>query len=220
MNDNIIENILDNIDQYEDSVDDLVAAMKQAGVKSADEFISKAKVLGVPLKKSMRDVLTIKFAGSEEDDWKRAQASDTEEAFQKYLDDYPNGKYRDEARQGIEDANKRIEEQKKQESLNVSEKAWNNVDKNDISALQDFICKYPESPHCKDARKSIMNLRRDGYLGVGIEALDKRIKNIKTDTRINDPEAAIVDLIENYIKYEHFHFGAGSNIFKFPLILI
>ena len=199
MND-IIENILDNIDQYEDSVDDLVAALKQAGVKSAEEFISRAKTSGVPLKKSMRDALNAKFAGSEEDDWKQAQAEGTEEGFQKYLDDYPNGKYRDEARYGIEDAKKRTEELKKQKTQNASEVAWNDVDKNDISALQDFISKYPESPHCKDARKSIMNLRRDGYLGAGIEALDKRIKNIKTDTRINDPEAAIVDLIENYIK--------------------
>ena len=195
--DNIIENILDNLDQY--SVDELAAAVKQAGVKSAEEFISKAREAGVPLKKSMRDALAAKFAGSEDDDWKQAQAVGTEEAFRKYLDDYPEGKYRDEARKGIDEARRRKEEARKQESMNASEAIWNNVDKNSISSLHDFINTYPGSPHCREARRIITDLRRDEYFGVGIEALDKQIKNINTDTKINNPEETIADLIENYI---------------------
>lgn len=196
--DNIIENILDNIDQY--GVDELVSALRQSGIKSAEEFISKAREAGVPLKKSLKDALSAKFAGSEDDDWKRAQAEGSEEAFQKYLDDYPKGKYRDEARKGKEEAGKRMEEVRKRESMNAAEEIWNDVDKNNISSLQDFISAYPESPHCREARRIIMDLRRDGYLGVGIEALDKQIKNIKTNIRINNPEGAIADLIENYIR--------------------
>lgn len=196
--DNIIENILDNIDQY--GVDELVSALRQSGIKSAEGFISKAREAGVPLKKSLRDALSAKFAGSEDDDWKRAQAEGSEEAFQKYLDDYPKGKYRDEARKGKEEAGKRMEEVRKRESMNAAEEIWNDVDKNNISSLQDFISAYPESPHCREARRIIMGLRRDEYFGVGIEALDKQIKNINTNISINNPEATIADLIKNYIK--------------------
>lgn len=195
--DNIIENILDNIDQY--GVDELVSTLKQSGIKSAEEFISKAREAGVPLKKSLRDALSAKFAGSEDDDWKRAQAEGSEGAFQKYLDDYPKGKYRDEARKGKEEAGKRMEEVRKRESMNAAEEIWNDVDKNNISSLQDFISAYPESPHCREARRIIMDLRRDGYFGAGIEALDKQIKDIMTSTSVNDRDEAIFKLIKDRI---------------------
>ena len=195
--DNIIENILDNIDQY--GVDELVSALRQSGIKSAEEFISKAREAGVPLKKSLKDALSAKFAGSEDDDWKRAQAEGSEEAFQKYLDDYPKGKYRDEARKGKEEAGKRMEEVRKRESMNAAEEIWNDVDKNNISSLQDFISAYPESPHCREARRIIIDLRRDGYFGAGIEALDKQIKDILTSTSVNDRDEAIFKLIKDRI---------------------
>lgn len=187
-----IQEIFDNIDQYSQNIDDLVRSLKACGINTFDEFKAAARAESVPVKKQIQDQVAAKYAGSDDDDWKRACEMNTEDAYQEYLDDNPDGAHRSEARKAIEDINS-------QQNLEQSESTWNGVDKNNAGQLQDFINKNPSSSYAQDARRLLKNVRREEYLGVDIKALEKQIKAIKTSTNVNNPERAIYEKIANYL---------------------
>lgn len=189
---NDIEQIFDNIDQYTDNVDDLVKALKGAGIKDFEQFKAAARAAGVPVKKSIQDRIAEKFVNSEEEDWKSALSVNTEEAYREYLDAYPEGDHRSEARDYIVSLQETFQN-------NVSDEVWNSLDKSSIVALQKFIDEYPQNAHLSEAARLLRDLRREQYLGVDIRALARQIKAIRTDARINNPEKAIYDRIVNYI---------------------
>ena len=188
-----LDTIFDNIDQYTDNIDDLVQALRMAGITNYEEFIDAAHTAGVPVKKAIRDEVAIRFTQSEEVDWANAMAANTEAAFQHYLNSYPEGQYRALARNRIEDL-------QRQAAIGCSEDEWASVDKRDINALQYFVDRFPESIHYNEAANLLRELRREQYLGVDIKALERQIKAIRTDKRIIDPERAIYDKIVNYIE--------------------
>lgn len=183
-----IQEIFDNIDQYSNNIDDLVRSLKSCGVNTFDDFKAAARAEGVPIKKSLRDQIAAKYAGSDDDDWQKACDTNTEAAYQEYLDTYPEGKHCGEARSAIAV----IQQQK---NIDQSELEWDNVDKNDVKELQDYIKRYPTSPFIQEAKR----LLRAIYIGVDIKALEKEIKAIRTDTSINNPERAIFDRIVWYL---------------------
>lgn len=187
-----LENIFDNIDQYAQNIDDLVAALKQAGVSNFDEFKSAAREIGVPVKKSIQDQVAAKFANSDADAWEEAKRIDTEDAYWKYLDSNPEGEYREEARTRIEELEQNIKDA-------ASDDLWESINKGDVSEVQNFVNNYPNSTHHADALKILLELRRNQYLGVDIKALEKQIKAIRTDAQINNPEKAIYDRIVSFI---------------------
>lgn len=188
-----LDTIFDNIDQYVDNIDDLVQGLRMAGITSYEEFIDATRDAGVPVKKIIRDQVAIRFTQSEDVDWENAIATNTEAAFQHYLNSYPEGQYRATARERIEDL-------QRQETIGCSEDEWNSVDKRDINALQYFVDRHPESIHHLEATTLLRELRREQYLGVDIKALEHQIKAIRTDKGILDPEQAIYDRIVSYIK--------------------
>ncbi len=187
-----LENIFDNIDQYAQNIDDLVAALKQAGVSNFDEFKSAAREIGVPVKKSIQDQVAAKFANSDADAWEEAKRIDTEDAYWRYLDSNPEGEYREEART-------RIEELEQNTKVTASDDLWESINKGDVNEVQNFVNNYPNSTHHADALKILLELRRNQYLGVDIKALEKQIKAIRTDAQINNPEKAIYDRIVSFI---------------------
>ncbi len=187
-----LENIFDNIDQYAQNIDDLVAALKQAGVSNFDEFRSAAREIGVPVKKSIQDQVAAKFANSDADAWEEAKCIDTEDAYWRYLDSNPEGEYREEART-------RIEELEQNTKVTASDDLWESINKGDVNEVQNFVNNYPNSTHHADALKILLELRRNQYLGVDIKALEKQIKAIRTDAQINNPEKAIYDRIVSFI---------------------
>ena len=187
-----IDDILDDIEQYENNIDDLVANLKKVGVNNFDEFEKAVRENGANVKRSIRNQVAEKFANSEDDDWTKAQQIDTEEGYQNYLDSYPEGKHRSSARDRIEGLQKLAEN-------SISDKIWENVNKTSISELQDFVDKNPQSTYYADATRILKNLRREQYLGVDIRALTRQIKAIRTDSRINDPEKIIYEKIKSYI---------------------
>ncbi len=187
-----IDDILDDIEQYENNIDDLVANLKKVGVNNFDEFEKAVRENGANVKRSIRNQVAEKFANSEDDDWTKAQQIDTAEGYQNYLDSYPEGKHRSSARDRIEGLQKLAEN-------SISDKIWENVNKTSISELQDFVDKNPQSTYYADATRILKNLRREQYLGVDIRALTRQIKAIRTDSRINDPEKIIYEKIKSYI---------------------
>lgn len=116
----------------------------------------------------------------------------TEEAYREYLDSYPEGSHRNEARDFI--ASLQEVSQNK-----VSDEIWKSLDKSSVNALQSFIDQYPKNEHQSEAVRLLRDLRREQYLGVDIRALARQIKAIRTDARINNPEKAIYDKIVTYI---------------------
>ena len=187
-----LDTIFDNIDEYNNNIDDLVKALKKAGIKNFEEFKVAARESGTPVKKSVQDQVAEKFANSEEDDWEEARSVNTEEAYQNYLDNYPDGKFRSLAREQIENLQKIAES-------GVSDQIWNNIDKTNLAALQNFVENHPNSSFLAEAESILKELRKEQYMGVGIKALTKQIKTIRTDARINNPEKAIYDKIVNFI---------------------
>ena len=115
-----------------------------------------------------------------------------EEAYQNYLDSYPEGEYRSSARD-------RIEELQKVAESGASDEIWNSVNKGSIADLQNFVDNHSNSTYFAEATRLLRELRREQYLGVDIRALARQIKAIRTDARINNPEKAIYDRIVNYI---------------------
>lgn len=189
---NDIEQIFDNIDQYTENIDDLVRALKKAGINDYEQFKAAAREAGVPVRKSIQDSVAEKFANSEEEDWNTAMSVNTKEAYREYLNAYPEGTHRNEAREYISSL--------VEESDNIAgDKIWNSLDKSSVDALQTFIDKYPKNEHKLEASKILRDLRREQYLGVDIRALARQIKSIRTDTKINDPETAIFNKIVEYI---------------------
>ena len=184
-----IQEIFDNIDQYSNSIDDLVRSLKSCGVNSFDEFKAKAKTEGVPIKKSMQDQIAAKYAGSDDDDWQKACDLNTEDAYQEYLDTYPEGNHRNEARTAM------ILLQEKEDAGRIDQE-WQSLNKEDESQLQGFINKYPTGPYTQEAKRLLRNIRT---AGVGIKALEKQIKAIGTNTTINNPERAIFEKIVGFI---------------------
>lgn len=187
-----LDTIFDNIDEYSNNIDDLVKALREAGINSFEEFRDAAREAGTPVKKSIQDMVAEKFANSEDDDWEEAKLLNSEEAYQKYLDTYPEGKYRSEARDRIDDLNIVIES-------SASDTLWATINKNSIEELQKFVEEHKNSSHNAEAANMLKELRKEQYLGVDIRALARQIKAIKTDRRINNPEKAIYDKIVNFI---------------------
>lgn len=187
-----LDTIFDNIDEYNHNIDDLVKALKQAGIKSFEEFRDAAREAGTPVKKSIQDQVAEKFANCEEEDWEEAKRLNTEEAYQNYLDSYPEGEYRSSARD-------RIEELQKLAESGASNEVWNNINKGSIVDLQNFVDNYPNSIYIAEATRILRELRRETIFAVTVETLAKQIKSIKTDATINNPEKAIYEKIVNYI---------------------
>ena len=75
-----LDTIFDNIDEYSNNIDDLVKALKQAGIKSFEEFRDAAREAGTPVKKSIQGQGSEKFADCEEEDWEEGKRNNTEEA--------------------------------------------------------------------------------------------------------------------------------------------
>lgn len=186
-----IDTILDNIDEYENNIDDLIKALRRTGIKNFDEFKAAARKAGVPVKKSIQDQVASKFINSDDDDWSAALQDDTEESYLDYLKNYPDGKHRDEARSHIS----RLQAQSVTEE---SDSEWNGIDKEDTARIRDFISKYPDSKHIGEAKTLLRKLEEDVYFGTGMPALSSAIKTIETEDSPNKDDE-IYNKIKEFI---------------------
>lgn len=188
-----IDTILDNISQYRGDIDNLFRQLKALGISSLDDLRKEARLAGVAIPQDIQKDVEVKFQSSDPDDWRAAQEENTIEAYQRYMDEHPDGAYRANARA----AKERLvaaENDKKNATI------WEELDKNSIEALSGFIEGYPNDPHIPEAKKLLKDLRKEEYFGVDIKALAKRMKDIEADGNIMNPQNAIFTLIENYVK--------------------
>ena len=82
---------------------------------------------------------------NEEQFWKLVSTDNTYQSYQKYINTYPNGKYKDEAEKKT-DALK---------LLNEEEIYWKKVSKESISSLNIYLENYPKGKYCDEANYKI-----------------------------------------------------------------
>lgn len=174
--------ILDNVKNY--SADELVEFIRK-GIVTFVELCEKTE--GQFSAKVRKEVLE-KLNGSEEEDWKKAQNSDNIKLLEQYLETYPNGSHREEARK------LKAELQKRQDDKQTDDE-WQNVNKNSIAALKEFCQNNPSSSHCKEAKILINELRKEEFIGFDTQSLIKRIKRISTDNNLVNPREEIFKVV-------------------------
>lgn len=187
------QKILDHVEFY--SADELVAYIQQ-GVVTLDELISETDG---DFDATKRKTVKQKLETGDSDAWESAQKANSIDAVQNYLDAYPNGQFRNEARalkQQLQDvANKRVQES----SIDAT---WQCVDKSSKEALQEFVRNYPENLHASEATALINQILLDEIMGVDADSLVSLIKQYQTDKTLTPAQKDnnIISEIQRYIK--------------------
>ncbi|KAB5466239.1 hypothetical protein [Parabacteroides distasonis] len=187
------QNILDNVAEY--SAEQLVEYIQQ-GIVNFDELVKDTDgEFDAVKRKKVKELLD----HADELAWERVQNEHTIETAQWYLDTFPNGAYRSQARS----IKAEIEKQKEDEYIQTTtDDAWILVDKNSSESLREFVKNFPNSNHVEEANKLINQLLYDEITGVNADTLVSQIHNFQTDKNltIEQKDNNIIDAIEDYIK--------------------
>lgn len=157
------DRILDNLDKY--TAGQLASYIRQ-GVVTLEEL--RQEGLAVNIRHEIEELLN---NDSEEDDWQHACNLNTTEAYQNYLNNYPEGNHRSDARHNLQSLQ---EAQQLQQKEDDDELVYSQVDKNDIHALDDFIRDNPTSRFRFEARRRKNELARKNRLS-GVERIQRVI---------------------------------------------
>lgn len=191
-----LESLFDDIEQYYSDVDALVSRLKESGIVSFDQFIEAKKEYQVPVPRTILEQIKIKYENSDNDDWEQACIANTEEAYKDYLQRHKEGSHREQAREAIEAIHI-------QASQSASEAIWNNVDKDDIQQVQDFVNNYPDSPFFQTAFDRLNKLRADIFLGMNMSALVDRVRGIETNIKVIDKDTEIFNEVRSFLQKGH-----------------
>lgn len=187
------QNILDNVSEY--SAEQLVEYIQQ-GIVTFDELVKDTDgEFDAVKRKKVKELLD----NADELAWERVQNEHTIETAQWYLDKFPNGAYRSQARS----IKAEIEKQKEDEYIQTTtDDAWTLVDKNSSESLREFVKNFPNSNHVEEANKLINQLLYYEIMGVNADTLVSQIHNFQTDKNltIEQKDNNIIDAIEDYIK--------------------
>lgn len=187
------QNILDNVAEY--SAEQLVEYIQQ-GIVNFDELVKDTDgEFDAVKRKKVKELLD----HADELAWERVQNEHTIETAQWYLDTFPNGAYRSQARS----IKAEIEKQKEDEYIQTTtDDAWILVDKNSSESLREFVKNFPNSNHVEEVNKLINQLLYDEIMGVNADTLVSQIHNFQTDKNltIEQKDNNIIDAIEDYIK--------------------
>lgn len=187
------QNILDNVEFY--SAEQLVEYIQQ-GIVTFDELVSETDG---DFDATKRKQVKLKLETGDFDAWQATKEENSIEAIQHYLDTYPDGQFRNEARslkQQIHDAATKREEE------STIEDAWLNVEKTSKDALQNFLREYPESTHASEATSLINQILLDEIMGVDADSLVSLIRQYQTDKTLTPAQKDnnIIAEIQRFIK--------------------
>ena len=186
------ETILEDVAQF--TADQLVEHIKN-GVVTFDELCNDTDGQFSPAK---RREVKHKLECGDEEEWTKVRKENSIEAVNRYLQGFPNGQYRSEAR-----ALKAQLEQKQQDDYiaSTTNDAWSLVDKNNLTSLREFVNNYPNSEHTTEANSLINTLFLDEIMGVNAESLVSQIRQFQTDRNLTvaQKDNNIIDEIERYL---------------------
>ena len=171
------QSIIDNVAQYT-SVE--LAGYIRDGIVSFEELCEEPE-FSAQARKEVKNII----ANSEEGDWQNAVTIDTVEEYDRYLNNYPEGQHRSQARE----AKKRLLDLSSYKDI---EDKWNSLDKEDEVALRTFISSYPSSSHIPEAKERLSQISRRRYAASDIKRLKQDIDGEK------NPEA-IIATIKKYL---------------------
>ena len=201
------EQIFENIDQY--SVQELLNYIKK-GIVTLPELADPKNTYGEFKPKVRREVEEL-LKNAEPEDWNMALTQNTIEGYQEYLNNYPNGVHRSEAREKkdiLEDKMRKEKADKiriEQESELQKEKIaaaseWNAVKKSDKRAIKEYIIEHPHSPYVKDAQNLLDDFENKKYVSYGMDALKSEILEIMSKKEILDRDAKIAESVEKALQ--------------------
>lgn len=191
-----LETLFDDIEQYYSDVNSLVVKLKENGVTTYEQFLEQKKEFQVPVPRSVLEQIKLKFENSDNDDWEHARLLDTEEAYKDYLLKHKQGSHREEARSAIEAINNRA-------AQNASEQIWEQIDKDDIQQLQEFVNNYPDSPFYQTALDTLNTLRIAKFIGMNMAALVDRVRAIETDKNVIDKDSEIFKEVRSFLQKKY-----------------
>ncbi len=166
------QKILDNVTEY--SANQLVEYIR-TGVVTFNELVQDTD--GEFSVEKRREVKQLLESG-DVDEWNKVKTLHSIEAVQHYLDTFPNGQFRAEARTLM---NKLENELQASYLQATTDDAWTLVDKSDKNELREFIKRFPNSTLVNEAQKIIDSLLLDEIMGVDIETLVTQINQVPTD---------------------------------------
>lgn len=187
------EKILDNVSEY--SASQLVEYIR-AGVVTFNELVQDTD--GEFSINKRRDVKRL-LENGDISEWNKAKEERTIEAIQYYLDTFPNGQYRSEARTLKVELEDKLKEMHLQSTAND---VWDQVDKSNKEALQRFVKQFPGNSHISDAKKLIDSLLLNEITGVDIESLIAQINQFQTNRSLTPAQKDnnIIDTIEQFLQ--------------------
>ena len=173
------DNILDNLDKY--TAEQLAVYIRQ-GIVTLGEL--RQEGLAVNIRHEIEDLLD---NDPQEEDWQHACDLNSTEAYQEYLDNYPEGDYRSEARRKLQALQAEGVTLHRDED---DEQIYSQVKKDSIEALDEFIRNNPTNRFRIEARRRKNELARKNRLS-GVE----RIQRIILQSDPYDIPGKIEDLI-------------------------
>lgn len=190
------ETILENIEYY--TADELLRYVRSGIISMSD-----LEKCDPPLHQKTRKELQYLLNNSETNDWKRACTTNTREAYQDYLNRYPKGSHREDARNAMEKLVQDERIRKEKEQQRIEEEAWSRVNTRDKASLRQFIGTHPNSVFAEKAKRCLDNLINDGYgKRIGMGPLKEAIAAIMTDNSVSGRLDAILEKIEQSLQEE------------------
>lgn len=189
------QRILDNVEFY--SAEQLVEYIQQ-GIVTFEELVSETDG---DFDATKRKAVKQKLESGDSDAWESAKRLNTIDAIQNYLDTYPNGQFRNEARS----LKQRILDSANQQAIESSlNEVWQSLEKTSKEALQNFLRKYPNNAHTSEATAMLNQILIDEIMGVDADSLVIQIRKIETDKTLTpvQKDNNIVQEIQRYIS-EH-----------------
>ncbi len=121
----------------------------------------------------------------EEELWKSVNAENNIESFQKYLDQFPDGKYLDLARRLINSLT----------GLEQEEILWKTLDHKNVIVLNEYLNTYPKGRHFKTAKSELQVLRRNEEEKLRLDA-QKGFQRQNSEHKTKNDHLIKVPLIE------------------------
>jgi len=183
------EEIFDNITTY--TVEEIVGYIK-SGIVTVPE-LEDPENTGGQYSSEMRDRVNFLLSNQEPIDWQRALDLNTIEGYQYYLDTYPDGLHREEARTKKRELQNlaATKPETPKTPLYTQPDEWDAVDKTNLDALKEFVKNHKNSPHYLEAQQLIFNMERELLLRGDINSLIEEIVNIRAGKNVINPDVVV-----------------------------
>lgn len=194
------EEIFDNITLY--TAEQIVGFIKR-GIVSVPELEDPDNT-GGEYSSDMRDKVNELLSDHEPRDWQAALDTNTVASYQYYLDTYPDGKHRDEARSRKRELQNAAARHDTPKPPTKPTDDWPSVDKESLPALQAYVATHPDSPHLREAKRLINKIKNkediDDLTGLDMEALIKTVQNIQADKKVLNQDEVVYQKIVSSIE--------------------